>query len=384
MPQVDVLIPAYNAQSTIREAVETIQHQTLGDLRIFIVNDGSTDATASILADMAANDDRIVVLSKPNGGIVDALNDGLAICDAEFIARHDADDIAYPERLAVQISYLREHPEVAAVGAAVRHIDGEGRPLGSIARLRSPDEADCRAIPAREPYIIHPFLTVRRSAIVAVGGYRYASHAEDSDLYWRLTEHFRIVNLPDLLGEYRIHDDSISGSSIMNGRIQAIGSQLAAVSAQRRRQEQPDLVFAKNGLSALKGIGRLDAMLQMVTADFTADEQKWMEEAVAAKLLELTAYRPYEPDAEDCAFIGQIARRGFSHLQAPNRAQNSRMISGCAARVAANSRLNDAMRMVPPALYPSFAVRYAARMMMPERLRRSLRNNAYGHVSNVK
>jgi glycosyltransferase involved in cell wall biosynthesis len=384
MPQVDVLIPAYNAQTTIREAVESIQRQTFRDIRIVIVDDGSADNTAALLRDMAADDNRIFVLTKQNGGIVDALNDGLAICNAEFIARHDADDIAYSDRLAVQIGYLNAHPEVAAVGAAVRHIDGEGRRLGSIARLRPPDEADCRAIPAREPYIIHPFLTIRRSAIMEVGGYRYASHAEDSDLYWRLAECHRMINLPDLLGEYRIHDESISGASIVNGRIQAIGSQLAAVSAQRRRAGRPDLVFAKNGLSALKAMPRLDEMIAAVTTDFADDERQWMEEAVAAKLLELTAYRPYEPDAEDCAFIGRIARRGFSYLSAAHRAQHSRMISGCAARIAANTRLRDAIKMVPPSLYPSFAMRYAARVIMPEKLRRSLRTFTYGHVSNVK
>jgi glycosyltransferase involved in cell wall biosynthesis len=384
MPQVDVLIPAYNAQGTIREAVESIQRQTFHDMRIVIVDDGSTDNTAALLRDMAADDNRIFVLTKQNGGIVDALNDGLAICNAEFIARHDADDIAYPDRFAVQIAYLRAHPEVAAVGAAVRHIDGAGRRLGSIARLRPPDEADCRAIPAREPYIIHPFLTIRRSAIMEVGGYRHASHAEDSDLYWRLAEHNQMVNLPGLLGEYRIHDESISGSSIMNGRIQAIGSQLAAVSAQRRRAGQPDLAFAKNGLSALKGMERLDEMIAAVTAGFTDDERQWMEEAVAGKLLELTAYRPYEPDTEDCAFIGRIVRRGFSHIPPADRAQHSRVISGSAARVAANSRLRDAIRMVPPALYISFAMRFAARVIMPEKLRRSLRTLTYGHASDVK
>jgi glycosyltransferase involved in cell wall biosynthesis len=384
MPQVDVLIPAYNAQATIRDAIESIQRQTFSDIRIVIIDDGSTDNTASLLRDMAAGDSRIFVLSKQNSGIVDALNDGLAICNAEFIARHDADDLAYPDRLAVQIAYLRAHPEVAAVGAAVRHIDGAGRRLGSIARLRPPDDADCRAIPAREPYIIHPFLTIRRTAMMAVSGYRYASHAEDSDLYWRLSEFYRMVNLPDLLGEYRIHDESISGSSIINGRIQAIGSQLAALSAQRRRAGLPDLVFAKDGLSALKDMGRLDEMIEAVAAGFSPQERKWIEEAVAAKLLELTAYRPYEPDAEDCAFIGRIARRGFSHLPPTDRAQHSRVISGCAARVAANSRLRDAIRMLPPALYTSFAMRYAARVMMPERLRRSLRTFAYGRVSNVK
>ncbi|MGI4798685.1 MAG: glycosyltransferase family 2 protein, partial [Janthinobacterium lividum] len=94
---VDVLIPVYNGASTVESAIGSIQAQTIQDIRIIVVDDGSTDATAFILDRMAKADRRIVPVRRANGGIVDALNAGLAICTADLIARHDADDLAVPD-----------------------------------------------------------------------------------------------------------------------------------------------------------------------------------------------------------------------------------------------------------------------------------------------
>src|ERR1700736_3109855 len=95
-PIVDVLIPVYNGAPTVRESLNSIRAQTIRDIRIVVIDDGSTDATVEILAELAREDPRIVTIRKPNGGIVDALNLGLQHCRAEFLARFDADDIAYP------------------------------------------------------------------------------------------------------------------------------------------------------------------------------------------------------------------------------------------------------------------------------------------------
>jgi len=371
--RIDVLIPAYNAEATIRSAVESIQRQQGVDIAIHVVDDGSSDATPRILAEMATADPRLKVHSKPNGGIVDALNTGLDQCEGEFVARHDADDIAYPERLAVQLAYLASYHEVSAVGAAVRHIDGAGRMIGSIARLESPDNADPFYVPSREPYLIHPFLMVRRAAIETAGRYRYVHHAEDTDLYWRLSERGRLHNLPDILGEYRLHDASISGSSIVNGRIMAVNSQLAGLSARRRRCGNGDIHFPKETLAAYKRAGSLPAMIEVAAGLIDKSERADLEEAAAAKLLELTSYRPYELDAEDCAFIGHVARRGFAHLSAENRALQVRRISGAAARLAAKGEIRAALALVPTGLYPAFAARFLSRVALPERLRGALR-----------
>lgn len=360
-PRVDVLIPVYNAARTVRSAIESICAQTVTDIVIHVVDDGSTDGTADILSALAATDDRIVIHRKPNGGIVDALNYGLTFCTADFVARHDADDLAYPNRFAVQLDWLERHPDIVAVGAAVRHIDADGQPTGSVVDLVSPDLADAFQVPSQEPYIIHPFLMVRRDAIEAAGGYRHVHHSEDTDLYWRLSERGRLYNLPDVLGEYRLHDESISSASVTNGRIAAVNSQLAALSFRRRHRAAGDLVFAKDSLGDLRGTHDLAELIELAGTGLDAAEKAYLTEASAAKLLELASYRPFEIEASDCRLIGQVARRGMAHLSPANRALQSRRLSGTAARLAAAGRLADALLLLPARLLPSFAARYVMR-----------------------
>lgn len=360
-PSIDVLIPAFNAAHTIRQAVESIQGQTVCDIVIHVVDDGSSDATPLILAELAANDARIRIHRKANGGIVDALNYGLKFCTAALIARHDADDIAYPDRLAVQASYLADRPDVLAVGSAVRHVDEAGIPTNSIARLDPPECADLFAVPAREPYLIHPFLMVRRAAVEAVGGYRHAHHAEDTDLYWRLLERGKLHNLDDVLGDYRMHGNSISGASIVNGRVMAIGSQLASFSARRRRVGKEDLPFRSSQLAELQKAGSLEAMVAIAAEPLDAAERPLFAEAVAAKLLELASYRPYELERSDCRFVRMVADRGFAHLAADSRALQIRRVTGAGARIAAAGRPADALLLVPRRLFLPLVMRWLFR-----------------------
>jgi glycosyltransferase involved in cell wall biosynthesis len=377
---VDVLIPAYNAVETIRSAVESIQRQTLSDIRIHIVDDGSTDGTAACLASMAAADARIVVHAKTNGGIVDALNHGLQYCTAQFVARHDADDLADPIRLAVQCAYLRSHLDVVAVGAAVRHIGPDGTSLGTVGRLPPPEFADPWALPAREPYLIHPFLTVRREALVAIGGYRHVHHAEDSDLYWRLRDLGGLHNLPDILGSYRIHPASISGASIVNGRIQAISSQRAAISARRRAANRPDLDFSEKSLEDPKAGQAIARMVEVAAADLDNEERCWFEIAVAAKILELAAYRPYEIEPADCDFIGRAVGHALDERTIASRANLRRQRAGTAARLASMGRLGDALKLIGPSQYPAFAMRYLARSILPSSMLTALRGRGAAPV----
>ncbi len=104
MPTVDVLIPVYNAARTLVQSVKTIQDQSVKDIRIIIIDDGSTDVSLPLIKEIAANDPRVLTLEKKrNSGIVDSLNLGLAQCTAHLIARHDADDLADPNRFDRQI-----------------------------------------------------------------------------------------------------------------------------------------------------------------------------------------------------------------------------------------------------------------------------------------
>ena len=151
---VDVIVPVYNSEDTVESAIASIQAQTIRNLRIIIVNDGSTDGTRQIVERLADGDERILLINQENAGIVDALNVGLAACSAPLVARHDSDDLAYPDRFEKQLAYLNEHPDYVAVSGAARHIDEAGQALRELVDLPSPDLADPHAYPQREPYLL--------------------------------------------------------------------------------------------------------------------------------------------------------------------------------------------------------------------------------------
>ena len=355
-PEIDVLIPAYNAASTLDAALASMVAQTAKDIRILVVDDGSTDETPDLLAVWAARDPRVQVLRKTNGGIVNALNHGLAQCTAELVARFDSDDIAYPQRLQMQRDFLRSHPDHVAVGCDVDHIDEHGAPITGLPRPGSPEGADPLWFPAREPYLIHPYVMLRRAALMEVGGYRPSPNSEDSDLYWRLEERGRLHNLTDRLGQYRMHASSISSASILNGRVMAVGSQLSALSAARRRSGGPDLGLAATDAAALKSAGSLAAMIEVVASRLDANERHRLRLAAGIKLLELAHYRPFEIDVEDAAFIR--AALTHSDLAVPdNRGHIRWHVTQTSARLLRKGRIREALSLAPPTLLPRIAAR---------------------------
>ena len=375
-PIIDVVIPVFNGAETIESAVASIQAQTLRDIRIIVVNDGSTDGTRAIVERLAAADARVVPIHRANGGIVDALNAGLAACTADLIARHDADDLAAPERFEKQREWLRCHPRCSAVSGAVIHIDEAGRELGPKVTLSSPDIADPTAYPQQEPYLIHPFLMMRRAAVEAVGGYRYVFHAEDTDLYWRLQETGQLANMPDLLGYYRIHGQSVTSASTLNGRIVAMSSQLGGISAMRRRAGRPDIAFPKSALAEYGHAHTLKGIVRLGSRGLDAEEAARLAVAASAKLLELAAYRPYELDGEDCSFIRASIMRALPSMTPQSRTVCVRMLSGTAARLAAQGQVAASLRLSPTKYYPLGAARLLLRTMLPSALRVAMRRAA--------
>lgn len=348
-PAVDVLIPAYNSADTIASSLRSIQEQTVTGIRILVVDDGSTDGTPDIVEGIAAEDPRVVLIRKPaNSGIVDALNLGLERSEAPYIARHDADDLSYPTRFAVQLAYLEAHPDCVAVGAAARHVNGKGDPTGGYARLRAPELADPRWFPSREPYLMHPFLMVRREALVAVGGYRHVFHSEDTDLYWRLQERGRLHNPPELLGDYRLHAGSITSKSLRNGRVAALNSQLAAVSALRRRAGRADLAFPPERLRAYEGAETMPGLLRLVQDDLTPEEFTYLEAAVAAKLTENVSYRPYLLEGTDCRFIRRTLKANWHRFTPENALELRRFLISVGTKLIYHRRLKEVAMLLSP------------------------------------
>ncbi len=318
-PLIDVILPAYNAAGTLRDSVISLQAQTEPRFRIIVIDDGSTDETGEVIKALAADDPRILVITTENRGIVDALNTGLAAVAAPFVARLDADDLCFPNRFQHQLRYLAEHPDCVAVGCDIWHIDETGARTGTRSRFPEQVTSDPYWAPSLEPYLMHPFLMARTKAIRDVGGYRHAFHAEDTDLYWRLSGIGRLYNLPELLGEYRMHSKSVSGASVLNGRISAVNSQLSAISERRRRAGEPDLIFPREALRQYEDARETEAIVDLASRQLTKVERGYLEVATAAKLLQLSSFRPYSLDKADRRFIKSSISRNHHLLARANK-----------------------------------------------------------------
>ena len=125
-PRVSVLMPAWNAERFLDEAVASVLEQTLRNFELIAIDDGSSDGSKRRLEEWASRDSRVVVLSRPDtgfSGIAGALNDGLERARGEYIARMDADDVCYPERFERQVEFLDRHPECALVGCDHLEVD---------------------------------------------------------------------------------------------------------------------------------------------------------------------------------------------------------------------------------------------------------------------
>ena len=191
----------------VAEAIRSVLAQTFRDLELIVVDDGSTDATAGILAGIA--DARLRVERRPHEGLTRALNHALFVARAPIVARLDADDVAQPERLARQIAFLDAHADVGVLGSAARELNGDGREV-RVVRHPEDDAALRRALIRRNP-MVHSTVTMRRSVLERVGGYdaRFAV-AQDYDLWLRLATVTRLANLPDTLVVRRLLPGRVS------------------------------------------------------------------------------------------------------------------------------------------------------------------------------
>src|SRR5690606_26457619 len=129
-PKVSVVMPVYNGERFLRQAVDSILQQDFQDFEFIIVDDGSKDHTWNILQDYARHDPRVILLrNDTNNGVLAARNRGLAVAQGEYLAVQDADDISLPQRFRLQVAYLDQHPQVSAIGSPAQRIDEHGRVL---------------------------------------------------------------------------------------------------------------------------------------------------------------------------------------------------------------------------------------------------------------
>lgn len=211
VPTVSWLIPAYNAEPFLAEAMDSVLAQSFTDFEVVAVDDGSTDRTLELLRECEKRDRRVRVLSRPNTGICGALNDGLNLCRGVFVARTDADDVVYPSRLEAQMAYMAAHPQCVAVGARVVKTCSRNVPLYEAAVPLDHDQIERMLLLGEGQAIIHGVTLFRRQAMIDAGGYRDEyRHVEDIDLFLRLARIGELANLPVALMTYRQHLGSIN------------------------------------------------------------------------------------------------------------------------------------------------------------------------------
>jgi len=208
-PKVTVLMSVNNGAKYLSEAIESILDQSFGNFEFLVIDDGSTDSSASIIE--ACSDSRIVLVrNEENLGLTRSLNKGLGLARGKYIARMDADDIALPQRLARQVAFLEDHPEIGLLGTAYWVIDASGQRMSAPHRLRTPLEVQWGSL-STCPFA-HPTVMIRNEILIdhrLLYDERF-SVAQDYDLWVRLLRHTDGANLEEPLLERRVHRASVT------------------------------------------------------------------------------------------------------------------------------------------------------------------------------
>lgn len=201
----------YQGARYLGQALDSLRRQTLSDIEILVVDDGSTDGSATILAEQAATDCRLrIIRHEGNIGLTRSLNEALALARAPLVARMDADDVALPERLQAQVDALQEHPEMGVVGSAFFHQDDS---TGCVRLVCHPcTDTEIRWQLLFVNAFCHSTVMFRRSALVRAGGAydETLECAQDYELWSRLATVSRVANLATPLVVLRSHPGSVS------------------------------------------------------------------------------------------------------------------------------------------------------------------------------
>lgn len=213
-PLISVIMPAYNAQKNIGNAIDSILHQTFKRFELIIINDSSTDGTMQIVSAYAKKDSRIrIVRHTADRNIGKVLNMGIREARSDVIARMDADDISLPERLDEQYRLLNSSKKIAVVGLDIEIIDYEGNHVAA-RRYPTTNKEIKRCVFRYSPFA-HPGVMFRKSMVEKVGMYDPAySPSEDLDLWFRLGKYYEFASIPKTLLKYRLYPKSTSHSNI--------------------------------------------------------------------------------------------------------------------------------------------------------------------------
>lgn len=204
-PKVSILMPVYNAEKYISEAIDSILNQTFKDFEFIIINDGSSDRSEEII--LSYNDARIIYNShNQNRGYIPTLNEGIGLSKGIYIARMDNDDISMPFRIEKQVEFLNSHEEYGLIGTWAKIINRD--------EIMQPcsDDMDIRLQQLKMNQFVHTSVMIRKS-ILDKYNLRYDEKyyaTEDYDLWVKMSNYCKVGNLNEFLLNYRIHDEQMS------------------------------------------------------------------------------------------------------------------------------------------------------------------------------
>ncbi len=240
-PKISVLLPVFNDERYLEEALLSILKQSFTDFEIIAIDDGSTDSSLAMLNSYAAIDDRIKVETQPNMGIGKTLNRAIQLATANLLARHDSDDRSLPERFDRQVNYLNAHPNIALLGTAVSIIDAEGEIKYSPNIVQGNDQL-INLLKTTSPFI-HGSVMMRRSVAIKAGCYATIRWYEDLFLWRSLARIAKVENIDEPLYQYRIRPSNLH----IPRKIQAAASKIF-------RDHWPEDKFSEDELEVLENL----------------------------------------------------------------------------------------------------------------------------------
>ena len=211
-PAISVIIPAYNAEATLAQTIDSVRHQTMTDFEVLIVNDGSVDATAQIAQDYVRADARMRLLNIPNGGVSAARNLGVRRARGRYIAFLDADDLWEPRRLDLHARHLDASPAVGVSFSRTGFLDHEGKRSGRLSCLCA-GPMYAHDVFGENPTTTCSALVFRREVLAEAGMFvESMSFAEDQELLIRVLTRtdWRIEGIEEVLVWYRASGAGLS------------------------------------------------------------------------------------------------------------------------------------------------------------------------------
>lgn len=224
IPCISIIMPVYNGEKYLREAIESLLSQTFTDFELIIINDASQDGSEDII--LSYKDHRIVYMkNEENLGVAKTLNRGIAVAQAEYIARHDSDDVSLPTRFEKQVQIMDVNPTIGLCGTwaqTLRMTAGEKSEKGAVLDVISqPEKIKVNLLFGNN--FVHSSVLFRKSSLLNFPNpYNPEfSFAEDYDLWVRISRNWKVINIPEVLILYRLHDLQISNQKIEQQKEQA-------------------------------------------------------------------------------------------------------------------------------------------------------------------